>query len=313
MKWSHALTSNTGLNLLQTLARMLFAILTLFYFIQSDSGLSLRPVFYWGLVGGYLFIQVVLLKWQSGYRTILSNVIDIAAVTGLVIIDPLTPAPTLVLFLVCTLSAGILFGLNTFLYMLVLSSLATAAALPLHNRLAGVENFNGTLFLVAALALCAVYFLFSLIRLQLQARDAARATLNHPDTGLFSEKALIRTAGWLVPLHDRLGTSLSIVLFAPVATATPKELVAVLTHRIRRSDIAGHYGDALAVLFPATKQEELAKLLNELHNHKPIFRAAAVTLASNTRALEPLLQHLEQTLKRTNDKEQWLAHASQLD
>lgn len=312
MKWSESLTTNTGLNLLQTLARVLFAVLTLFYFIQTQSAFFFAPIFYWGLVAGYLVVQIALLWWKSTYRTVLSNIIDVAAVTGLVIIDPAASAPTLVLFLVCTLSAGILFGLGTFVYMLVLSSLAAAGALYLHNQLADIPDVSSALFLVAALGLCAVYFLFSLIRLQLQARDAARATLSHPETGLVSEKALIRIAGWLVPLHDRLGASLSIALFSPSEGSTYKELVSALSNRIRRSDIAGHYGESIVVLFPSTKHTELSQVLNELHNHKPIFQAAAVTLVSNTRALEPLLLHLEKTLKRTN-KEQWLAHASQLD
>lgn len=313
MKWSQTLASETGLNLLQTLARTLFALLALLYFVHSDGLLLIQPALCWALLALYLVVQISLLRWRSGVRRWLANLIDLAAITGLVVFDPQPTPPTLLLFLVFTLSAGVLFGLRTFLFMLVAATCATALALLLHDGYLGVAPSGGSLFLVATLALCALYFLLLLARNQLLARSAEKAAWRNPRTQLISQRALISTAGWLVPLHDRMGATLSVVLLAPANDASETELASYLCERIRGSDIAGHFGDSLALLLPCTSAGAAEALLRDLHTVSPIFHAAIITLADASQALEPVLLHLEKSLGRAQeDAQHWLVHAPRL-
>lgn len=313
MKFSQTLTSDTGLKLLQTLARALFALLALLYFVHGDGLLQIQPVLCWVLLGAYLALQLALLGWRSGAARWLANLLDLAAITALVAFDPQATPPTLLLFLVFTLSSGVLFGLRTFLIMLVAATCATVLALLLHNNFLQVLPSGGSLFLVATLALCALYFLLLLTRNQLLMKSAEKAAWRNPKTRLISQRALISTAGWLVPLHDRMGATLTVVLLTPNADTADTELAAYLGDRIRGSDIAGHFSDCIALLLPCTSAGAAEALLRDLHDKQDIFQAAIITLADGKQALEPVLLHLEKTLARASaDSQHWLVHAPRL-
>lgn len=314
MKWSAALTSELGLNFMQMLARTLFALLALLYYLRDDSPLQIQPVLCWALLAGYLLIQLVLLFWHATARRFVSHFIDLAAITALVIVDPQPTPPTLLLFLVFTLSGGVLFGLRTFLAMLVVSALAITAALPLHDNLHQLPLWSySSLFLIAILALCALYFLLLLGRNQLLLAQASKAAWRNAETQLISQRALVSTAGWLIPLHDRIAATLSVAVLVPASDSTTTELASHLTQRLRRSDIAGHFGNTLALLLPSTSAGAAEALLRDLHQNGPGFRASLITLADATQALEPVLTQLEKSLERSReDTEHWLVHAPQL-
>lgn len=312
MTWSQKLASASGLNLLQTLARALFACLALLYFLGSDLPL-VEPAIGWSLLAVYLLVQLALLQWRATAGRLLANLIDLLAVTSLVIFDPLATPPTLVLFLMLTLSSGLLFGLRSCSQMLLASTLAIGLALPLHNHMQQAPVTSGSLFLIAALGLCALYFLLLLMRNQLLGRDAQQAAWRNPQTGLISQRALISTAGWLLPLHDRLAATLSLVVLTPDANSSIEQLAETLGQRIRGSDIAAHYSDRLALLLPATGAGSTGVLLQELRATHPHFMAASITLADDKQALEPVLEHLSQSLERARpDSDHWLVHAPQL-
>jgi hypothetical protein len=261
----------------------------------------------------YLLLHLSLLRWQSVVKRPVAHIIDLLAVTGLVMFDPLATPPTLIFFLIFTLGAGVLFGLRTFLYVLALATVAIAVALPLHDRFLGIAPASGSLFLVAALALCALYFLLLLMRNQLLTRAAEKAAWRNPATQLISERALISTAGWLVPLHDRISASLAVALLSATPNSSEAELARFLCERIRGSDIAGHFGKSLALLLPSTSAGAAETLLSDLHDQNPGFCVALITLTDANQALEPVLAHLQDALNRARDDAQhWLVHAPRL-
>lgn len=313
MKWSQTLASETGLNLLQTLARLLFALLALLYFLHGDTSQPLPASSCWLLLAVYLLIHIALLRWRAATRRKVANLFDIFCIAVLVVFDPMSTPATLLLFLVFTLSDGILFGLKSFVYLLIAACVATAVALGLHGIQLHVPVSIGSLFVVATMAVCALYFLLLLMRHRQLSLNAEKAAWRNPSSGLITERALISTAGWLVPLHDRLAATLTVVLLTPSADNELDRVIELICGRIRGSDIAGHFGDSLALLLPSTSAGAAESLLHELHAAGAIFHAAVITLADAQQALEPVLNHLETSLKRAGgDGGHWLVHAPML-
>lgn len=313
MKWSQTLASETGLNLLQTLARLLFALLALLYFLHGDTSQPLPALTCWLLLAVYLLIHIALLRWRTATRRKIANLFDIFCIAVLVVFDPISTPATLLLFLVFTLSDGILFGLRSFIYLLIAACVATAIALGLHSIQLHVPISIGSLFVVATMAVCALYFLLLLMRHRQLTLNAEKAAWRNPTSGLITERALISTAGWLIPLHDRLAATLTVVLLAPNADNELAVVVDLICGRIRGSDIAGHFGESLALLLPSTSAGAAESLLRDLHDNSAVFHAAVITLADARQALEPVLSHLETSLKRASDDSgHWLVHAPML-
>src|SRR5690606_40972664 len=96
----------------------LFALLVFNYFLASTpehaNTLPGYAVFW-----GYLVAHVLLLvRWIPG-REALALLLDAVAITLSVALDPASPPPTLALFLISLLSAGMLRGLGHFFVMLL--------------------------------------------------------------------------------------------------------------------------------------------------------------------------------------------------
>lgn len=296
---------------MQSVARIIFGLLAVLYI--ANSSLSSPPAgFWWALLVLYLAAQLGMAIWQLKRRRWLGNFIDLGAAFCLVALDPQATPPTLLLFLVFTLSSGVTYGLRSFLGMLSLSVLVAAAALTVHQAAYQFSsNTTDILFLGALLVLCAVYFLLLLLRNQLLTQQREQAAWYNPDTKLISQRALIGTAGWLIPLHERIGSTLTLVLVEQENGASQVELAGLFSDRLRNSDIVAHYDDALALLLPTTGSESAEALLRHLHEQRAIFRAAVMTVIDSNQALESALLQLKQTLLRTrHDEQHWLAFAA---
>jgi GGDEF domain-containing protein len=153
-----------------------------------------------------------------------------------------------------------------------------------------------------------LYFGLMIWRNQALARAALEATWRDPDTDFISREALISTAGWLVPLHDRISSPMTLAL---VHHDELPQLANRVAHRIRRSDVAARYDKQhLALLLPCTATAAAEQLLNDLRDRHPGLRAAIMTLSDGDAALEQALAHLQSSMARTrNDNDHWLAHA----
>ena len=144
-------------------------------------------------------------------------------------------------------------------------------------------------------------------------RLALEATWRDPQTGLISHQALISTAGWLLPLHDRMAAHLTLVLVEAGANQNLATLAERLSQRLRRSDVAARYNEqALALMLPCTTVTSAENLLSDLRQQGTEFRAALVAVSSSDQSLEGALHHLEQHLQRANDSNHWMVHATSL-
>lgn len=315
MKIPDHLASRPGLHALQFLGRALFALLVGFYFLAAEPSFysfSPRPWMIWVALAGFLVIHAVLLYRAPAIANIPGAVLDLISIGVVTLFDPGTPPPALVLLVVAALSAGLVYGLRRFLYVLAGSVLVVALVIP--ARLAQTDDATltaSTLFLLAVILVCVIYFGLMVYRNQVLARRARDATWRDPDTGLISHTAMISTGGWLLPLHDRLSSQLALVLLRPSRDRELKPLADQIATRLRRSDIAGRYDQqTLAVLLPDTPAGDTEQLLEELRVETPDYTAAMLVLSHPDHSLEAVLQELRRTLERASeDDDHWLVHA----
>ncbi len=304
------LATENGLIFLRTLARMLFAslVFSYFYLNAQPQNLPLAGIF---LFAGYLFAHGLLLSKLVPAREWIALVIDALAITVAVSLDPSQPAPTLALFLVSLMSAGMLRGLSR--YFLLLAGNAALITLLVITRSSSGEQFGvPSSFLLALIAVCAVYLGILIYRQKLLSRQAQEATWRDRETGLISHHALIATAGWLLPLHDRMAANLSVALLTPAQAGAIQPLADLLSTRLRKSDIAARYSEhTIALLLPCTALTAAENLIADLRDGGDPFYAAVVTLTDDQHGLEDTLQTLQTTLARAHgNSHHWLVHAS---
>src|SRR5690606_18581158 len=133
----------------------LFALLVFNYFLASTpehaNTLPGYAVFW-----GYLVAHGLLLaRWIPG-REALALLLDAIAITLSVTLDPASPPPTLALFLISLLSAGMLRGLGHFFVMLVANGALIALLYAMRRE--GDSPFGlSTAFLLTVITACAGY------------------------------------------------------------------------------------------------------------------------------------------------------------
>ena len=308
MNLSDRIASENGLVWLRTLARVLFAALVFSYFLSARGEHSALPAH--ALLWAYLGVQAVLLIRAVPGREALALLVDAIAISVAVSLDPATPPPTLALFLISLISAGMLRGLGRFLLMLAVNGglivLLVAIRHGSEARFAGASAF-----LLAVIGACAVYLAILIYRNSVLTRLAQEATWKDPETGLVSHHALVATAAWLLPLHDRLAANLTVALLTPAQQGQLGALADQLAQRLRKSDIAARYDDdIIALLLPCTAQTSAENLLSDLREAGLPFYASILTLTNDEHGLEETLQQLHHHLGRAvGNSEHWLAHS----
>ncbi|MQX54540.1 GGDEF domain-containing protein [Alcanivorax sp. PA15-N-34] len=310
MSTTSRITSDQGVVLMQYLARALFALLAVFYFHNTDQFyFALPQATPWLLFFTYVVVQLGLLFWRPANSDAFASAMDLLTLGVVMLLDAGSPPPTMALLFVAVLSNGLLHGLKRFLVMLAAAEVMLAIVLPVRLSYAPTPDSSASLFLVAALSICMLYFGLMIWRNQVLARAALEATWRDPDTDFISREALVSTAGWLVPLHDRISSPLTLVL---IQHGELPQLADQVAQRIRRSDVAARYDESqLALLLPCTATAAAEQLLHDLRDRHPGLRAALMTLADGDVALEQALTHLEQSMARTTEEDShWLAHAA---
>jgi hypothetical protein len=315
MKTPDHLASEPGLHALQFIGRVLFALLVAVYLLRSNpvvAGFAPAGWMIWAAVAGFIALHAVwLYKWPAA-TNLPAALLDLISIGLVTLLDPGTPPPALVLLVVAALSAGLVHGLRRFLWVLAGGVLVVGLVIPARLARADDALAASTLFLLAVILVCVVYFGLMVYRNQVLARHAREATWRDPHTGLISHTAMISTAGWLLPLHDRLSSQMTLILLRPDQPAHLKRLADRLATRLRRSDIAARYDDqTLAVLLPDTRSEDAERLLSELRAEETGWKTALLTLSNPEHSLEAVLQHLHRTLERAReDDSHWLVHAT---
>lgn len=317
MKLTRDLASEPGLQLLQFGGRALFALLVTLYLVQAGTLPLLLEIGTWMLWAGFAVFLVahIGLIWRppAGGSGI-AAALDLLATGIVILLDPGEPPPSMVLLLVSLISAGVVAGPRRFSWVLGGSVLLLALVIPARVGETHPGVSAGTFFLLATLLVCVLYFGLMVYRNQVLARHARDATWRDPETGLISHGAMLSTAGWMLPLHDRLSTTLSLAMLEPGNPADLKPLADLVATRLRRSDVAARYDEtSLAILLPDTEAAATESLLTELRADAPACRAAMGTMSSPDHSLEELLGHLQRALARSGrDEGHWLVHATRL-
>lgn len=310
-----SITSERSVKMLQASARLVFALLAVVYFsAQPALYLPLPALTPWMILAAYLVAHGLLLFRPFRFADRLAPAIDLLALTGLLLLDPGEPPPTLALLIVAVLSTGLLHNLKRYLLTLGGAVLALVIAFVLRQQHNPEAFGSGTWFLLAALAVCVAYFTLMLYRTQTLARRAEAATWQDPETGLISRAALSHTAGWLLPLHDRLSNPLTVTLLEVDDPQQLAELSRAVTARLRRSDVAARFdGTVIAIVFPCTGAEAAEKVLRDLQQQINGLHGAIVSVSNPDIGLEQVLHHLHQSLSRSRaDARHWLSHATAL-
>lgn len=310
MKFADHIASERGLVIIRLLARIVFTIAVWLY-LSSMPGADLTGTAH-ALLAGYLVAQA-LFAWKSfPMHETLALLLDAAGILFVLSIDPASPPPTLVLFLVSLTSAGLLRGLGRFSLVLVASAALVFLLFAAQHQPGQPVADTPTFFLLALVALCALYMALLLFRTGIVARRAREATWQDPETRLVSHEALVATGGWLLPLHDRLASDLTVALVSPARRESLSDLADHFSNRLRRSDIAARYEEGiLALLFPCTSLTAAEDLLRNLREDTLPFYASVMTLNNDQHGLERVLLSLRQHLARAwGNSEHWLAHAT---
>ena len=303
-----------GLDLVRATARLVFAVVVFAYLSrqlgEASSSLRLMPAI---LLGGYLVLHA-LVAWRGGWLAELAGmVLDLGTVTLAVLLDPAAVPPTLLLFLVVIMGGGLLKGEGRFL-LLTSASVILVAGLLATGALGGNEHRTELVFTLTVLASAVLYLGILIYRARLQRRQAREATWRDPETGLVSREALIATAGWLLPLHDRIASTVTLVLLQPRHPGALGSLADHLARRLRRSDVAARFDlDLIALALPCTSLTAAENLLSDLRQEGHRFTTAILAVTDGNQSLERLFAHLEQHLARASeDDSQWLVHAPAL-
>src|SRR5690554_474844 len=311
MRFSDRLATDNALMLVRSSARLIFAAITFFYLYKG--GVDVGSWLSAAMLASYVVLHGVLI-WRGATLAEVGGVLlDVIAIMLSVWLDPSPMPPTLLLFLVFVLSGGLLHGPKRFNLLLLLSAAAVAALISLGERRVGADLsamwFAGTIMLA-----CALYAGILLYRNQAHERLAREATWRDPQTGLISHQALISTAGWLLPLHDRLASPLTLVLVHTGANQSLADMAESLSQRLRRSDVAARYGErTLALMLPCTTITAAENLLTDLRQNGSDFYAVLSAVTSSSHSPEAVLQHLQLQLQRATESDgHWMVHAPTL-
>jgi hypothetical protein len=153
MRFSDRLATDNALTLVRSSARLVFAVITFLYLYQG--GVDVGSLLSLLMLGGYISLHGMLV-WRGGLIAEAGGVVlDLLAIALAVWLDPSQMPPTLLLFLVLTLSGGLLHGPMRFNVLLALSALMIAALMNLGERRFDTDIsaiwFAGTIMLACAL------------------------------------------------------------------------------------------------------------------------------------------------------------------
>lgn len=308
MAFTRELSHPKSFAVLRLLARVLFGAVLVVYLNHQLS----MDWLLWAALGCYTALQAALLR-NTSVAEIAATGIDFVAITAAIWLDPAPLPPTLLMFLALTLSAGLLHGLQRFIIIASLSVGILSGLFLLTAR--HLDNPAAIYFALTLMVLCCLYAGVLLWRYRRREHFIREAAWQDPETGLISHRALLTTAGWLLPLHDRLSQTVTLVLLKCPNTSTLQALTEQLSRRLRRSDIAARYSEhTVALALPGTTLKEAESVLGVLRAEHPYILAAMVAACDAQRSLESILQHLEQHLQRAGDSSgHWLVQATALD
>jgi diguanylate cyclase len=247
--------------LLQFIVRLSLAFLTVIYFnwLPLPALVLNKPQIFLIII---VFIVFHLLWWWN-YKTRgagslairLGAWVDLGGAVTATLVDPFLTPPMLLLILIAVLGDGIQHGLKMFLEMLFGALAFIIIIFPLRHLITGAPPPYGLYFILFLLAF-ALYYAFMLIRrIEKMKKEAEEIGDQDPLTGLLNRRAFVKSAKYLLSLHERTNMPLVVMFadlddFKEVNDTFGHEMGdRVLLHfsklvkeKLRRTDILARYG-----------------------------------------------------------------------
>ncbi len=251
--------------LLEFGGRVVFAALTFKYFLELPTDLwaiNLSLVVA-GLVG-YLLIQSILLGYAlfsrvvfgrpAGWAAPVAALVDAGAILGVLVSDPWTAPPTMLLLLIAVLNIGLRQKPLILAGAAIGAGVVVAAALNMRAEHYAQPATYDIVWLLVFSAACVVYCALLAFRQRTLQADSARFADQDMETQLLNRRGFNNAAAYLVPLHQRMQLPLSILVASldtpsaqPLENSVRAKAVREIGHltrrRARRSDVIARLSD----------------------------------------------------------------------
>jgi diguanylate cyclase (GGDEF)-like protein len=245
----------------QFVLRMLLSALTLIYFMFLPVPLFIFNL-YFVYVSFFIYIIFHIIWWIqfrkkgiSNPKIRLANWIDLITAGTAVVIDPSTIPPTIVLILTAVLGNGIQHGLQNFIIVSKNAIYVCIVSFPLHFLVCQKWPTYSFYFLFLYLISCGHYSSFLFKRIELIKKNAEEQAQRDELTGLMNRRAFIKSAQYLVSLHNRIKLPL-VFIFADldgfkkvndslghaVGDQVLKFFGQISALNFRKTDVAARYG-----------------------------------------------------------------------
>lgn len=272
--------------LYQFIVRLLLGVLTGIYFYLSPEPM----VVVYGRIIVFLTIGIYsvfhVLWWLrfrfSGitHRAIrLANWVDLIAAACSVMLDPSPATPTIALVLITVMGNGIQHGLHNFMIVSLNAVFVCLAALPLHFHLINHANPPYSFYFLCIFLLILVHYAFNLVKRIEKLKDQAEKMAQRDElTGLMNRRAFLKSAVYLVSLHNRTHMPL-VFVFADldnfkqvndsmghdVGDKVLRHLGFLAANHFRITDIKARYGgDEFVFILTDSQMDDAQKVVARL-------------------------------------------------
>ena len=247
--------------LLQFIVRLSLAALTVIYFNWLPlPALVLNKPQIFLIINAFVVFHLL---WWWNYKARGASMLAIrlgawfdlgGAVTG-TLVDPFLTPPMLLLILIAVLGDGIQHGLKMFLEMLFGALVFILIVFPLRHLITGEPEPYSLYFFLFLLAF-ALYYAYMLIRrIEKMKEEAEKIGDQDPLTGLLNRRAFVKSAQYLLSLHERTNMPL-VVMFADLDDFKQVNdtfghdmgdkvllyFAEMVKEKLRRTDISARYG-----------------------------------------------------------------------
>jgi diguanylate cyclase len=181
--------------------------------------------------------------------------VDLGGAVTATLVDPFLTPPMILLIMIAVLGDGIQHGLKLFLEILFGALVLIIIIFPLRHLITGQPVPYSLFFLVFLLAF-ALYYAYMLIRrIEKMKKEAEEIGDQDPLTGLLNRRAFVKSAKYLLSLHERTNMPL-VVMFADLddfkqvndtfghemGDRVLQYFADLVREKLRRTDILARYG-----------------------------------------------------------------------
>jgi len=268
----------------QFVLRILLSVLTLVYFFFLPIPLFIFNLYF--VYTAFVFYIIFHIIWWIQFRKKginnrkirLANWIDLITAGAAISIDPGIIPPTIVLILTAVLGNGIQHGLKNFIIVSKNAVYVCLISLPMHFLICQQWPPYSFYFLFVYLVSCGHYSSFLFKRIELMKENAEEQAQRDELTGLLNRRAFLKSAQYLVSLHNRTQLPLVFVfadldgfkkvndlLGHAVGDQVLKIFGEISAQTFRKTDIVARYGgDEFVYIFANSSLENAQNVIHRL-------------------------------------------------